>query len=149
MFLKCIHNCSPIIYVADLWQQPFSPAVNEYRIPKAYRMLPSIFLKAGVSHGTLASLKSLWPTDRRGGSSVWPHTPSLSCPDAYYSNPPRCWEGVLILIWKYSPPTRADQYVSCLSPLLTFLLHSETLLQGAIDGSNLQQPAASHVRQST
>lgn len=43
MFLKCIHNCSSLIYLADLWQQPFSPAMNEYRIPKEYRMLPSIF----------------------------------------------------------------------------------------------------------
>lgn len=47
MFLRCVHNCSPLIFLADLWQQPFSPAVNEYRIPKECRMLPSIFLKAG------------------------------------------------------------------------------------------------------
>lgn len=35
-----------------------------------------------------------------------------------------------------------------ISPL-TFLSHREPLQQGAIDGSNLQQPAASHARQNT
>lgn len=84
------------------------------------------------------------------GSSVWPHTPSLSGPHAYYSNPRRCWEGELIFVWKRSPPPeQINTWAVCLCCLLSFCTARLFCRERSIDDSNLQQPGASHVRQST
>lgn len=121
----CSWNASTLLplHQVALWQPFSSTAVDEYRMPRQYRMLPGFFYKAGGFIWPLGfSERSVTHWQERG-SSVCPHTPSSSCPHAYYSDPCRCWEGELIFIWKCSPPPPPEQintWAVCLCGLLSF-----------------------------
>lgn len=106
------------------------------------------FLNLEVSHGSVASLTVCDPLTREGAAVFGLthhlcHVPMRVTVILIGAGKERCSS------FGSAAPHQSGSILSCLSLLLTFLLHSETLVRGAIDGSNLQQPAASHVRQST
>lgn len=90
-------------------------------MPKAYRKKQKHFLKAGCFKWQLGfSERSVTHWQERGQQCL-AHTASLSCPHAYYSNPRRCCKGVLIFIWKCSPPPeQINTWAVCLCCLLSF-----------------------------
>lgn len=104
----------------SLCQWSFSSRVDEYRIPIAGYCCQAL-LKSWRFYMHLSfSGRSVTCWQERG-SIVQLGSPSLPYPNAYYSNPHRCCEGVLTLIWKRNPLLeQINTWAVCLHCLPSF-----------------------------